>query len=57
MVDGKTVIIALAGGRTFANLQENPNAVYMIIEKGASILDWNGVGSILGKSMSLQGHS
>ena len=27
IVDEKTVVVALAGGRTFANLQENPNAV------------------------------
>jgi hypothetical protein len=43
MVDENTVIIALAGGRTFANLQKNPNAVYMIVEQGAGILDWKGV--------------
>jgi hypothetical protein len=43
MVDEKTVIVALGGGRTFANLQENPNAVYMIVEQGAGILDWKGV--------------
>ena len=34
MVDEKTVIVALARGRTFANLQENPNAVFMIMEPG-----------------------
>ncbi len=33
----------LAKGRTFANLQENPNAVYMIMEPGKGILDWKGV--------------
>ncbi len=43
MIDEKTVIVALAKGRTFANLQENPNAVYMIMEPGKEILDWKGV--------------
>ena len=40
MVDEKTVIVALANGRTFANLQENPNAMFMIMEPGEGILDW-----------------
>jgi hypothetical protein len=43
MIDEKTVIVALAMGRTFANLKENPNAMFMIIEPGAGILDWKGV--------------
>jgi Pyridoxamine 5'-phosphate oxidase len=43
MVDEKTVMVALAGGRTFANLQDNPNAVYLIMEQGAGILDWKGI--------------
>ena len=43
MMDDKTVIVALGKGRTFANLQENPNAVYLIMEPGAGILDWKGV--------------
>jgi hypothetical protein len=43
MVDEKTVIVSLASGRTFANLQENPNAVYIIIEQGAGILHWKGI--------------
>ncbi len=43
MIDDNTVTVALGMGRTFANLQENPNAVYMIMEPGAGILDWKGV--------------
>ncbi len=43
MIDEKTVIVALARGRTFANLQENPLAVYMIMEPGAGVLDWKGI--------------
>lgn len=43
MIDEKTVIVALGRGRTFANLQENPHAVYMIIEPGEGLLDWKGI--------------
>ena len=43
MIDEKTVIVALARGRTFANLQENPNATFLIMEPGAGILDWKGI--------------
>jgi hypothetical protein len=43
MIDEKTVQVAFARGRTFANLQENPHAVYMIMEPGEGLLDWNGV--------------
>ena len=43
MVDEKTVIVAFANGRTFANLKENPNATFMIMEPGAGILDWKGI--------------
>jgi hypothetical protein len=43
MIDEKMVIVALARGRTFANLQENPLAVFMIMEPGAGVLDWKGI--------------
>jgi len=57
MIDEKTVLIATAQNRTLANLQENPYAVYIIIEEcmdaskntdvnmepGSSILDWKGI--------------
>jgi hypothetical protein len=43
MIDEATVLVALAMGRTFANLQENPNAMFMIMEPGVSILDWKGI--------------
>ncbi len=43
MVDEKTVIMALALNRTFSNLQENPHAVYMIMEPGTGIIDWKGI--------------
>ena len=43
MIDEKTVVISMAKNRTFANLQENPNAVYMIMDPGKTVLDWKGV--------------
>jgi len=43
MIDENTVVVALAKGRTFSNLQENPNAVFMIMETGSGILDWKGI--------------
>lgn len=43
MLDEKTATVALGMGRTFANLKENPNAVYMIMEPAAGILDWKGI--------------
>jgi hypothetical protein len=44
MVDEKTVVLATRdGNRTLANLQENPYAVFMIMEPGKEIFDWKGV--------------
>jgi hypothetical protein len=43
MIDEKTVIVAFARGRTFANLEENPHAVFMIMEPGEGLSDWKGV--------------
>jgi hypothetical protein len=43
MTDEKTVVMGLGKNRTFANLQENPNAVYMIMEPGESVAEWKGV--------------
>ena len=43
MIDEKTVIVALARGRTWANLQDNPHAVYMIMQPGEGLMDWMGV--------------
>ena len=43
MVDEKTIIMALGNNRTLANLQENPNACYMIMEPGKALPDWKGV--------------
>ncbi len=43
MVDEKTIIMALGNNRTLANLQENPNACYLIMEPGKALPDWKGV--------------
>lgn len=43
MIDENNIIVALARGRTFANLQENPRAMYMILEPAAGVLDWKGI--------------
>ena len=43
MVDEKTVVMALRKNRTFNNLRENPNAVFMIMEPGKTSSEWKGV--------------
>ncbi len=43
MVDKKTVFMGCGKNRTFANLQENPYAVFAIMEPGKSAPEWKGV--------------
>ena len=43
MVDEKTIFMGLGNNRTFANLQSNPNAMFMVMEPGKTIADWKGV--------------
>jgi len=43
MVDEKTVVMALRKNRTFDNLRENPNAVFMIMEPGKTSSEWKGI--------------
>jgi hypothetical protein len=43
MIAEKTVLMGLGKNRTFANLQENPYAVFMILEPGQSLPEWKGV--------------
>ncbi len=43
MIDEKTVAMGTAKNRTLANLQENPHAVFMIMEPGNSVFEWKGV--------------
>jgi hypothetical protein len=35
--------MGLGNNRTFANLQENPSGVFMVMEPAESIMDWKGV--------------
>jgi len=43
MTDEKTVVMALGKNRTFEYLRENPNAVFIIVESGETIMDWKGL--------------
>ncbi len=43
MTDEKTVIVALGENRTYEYLQENPHAVFTIVESGETIADWKGL--------------
>ena len=43
MVDEKTIFMGLGNNRTFVNLQENPSAVFMVMEPGETITEWKGV--------------
>jgi hypothetical protein len=43
MLDEKTIFMGCGKNRTFANLQENPNAVFAIMEPGNSPPEWKGV--------------
>ena len=43
MIDEKTIFMGCGKNRTFANLQENPNAVFVIMEPGNSPPEWKGV--------------
>ena len=43
MIDEKTIFMGLGKNRTFANLQENPYACFLIMEPGKSLPEWKGV--------------
>ena len=43
MIDEKTILMGIGKNRTFANLQENPNACFLIMEPGQSLPQWKGV--------------
>ncbi len=43
MLDEKTVVMSVRKNRTFKNLLENPNAVFMIMEPGKTLPEWKGV--------------
>jgi hypothetical protein len=43
MIDEKRVVMGTRKNRTFANLQENPFAVFMIMEPGKTTSEWKGL--------------
>lgn len=43
MIDENTVIMGIGRNRSFRNLQENPKAVFIIVEPGKTMMDWKGV--------------
>jgi hypothetical protein len=43
MIDEKTIFMGLGKNRSFENLQQNPHAVFMIMEPGQSLPEWKGV--------------
>ncbi|HOB19061.1 MAG TPA: pyridoxamine 5'-phosphate oxidase family protein, partial [Candidatus Methanoculleus thermohydrogenotrophicum] len=43
MVDEKTVVMGLGKNRTLEYLQQNPYAVYTILEPGKTLMDWKGL--------------
>ncbi|MCD6298681.1 MAG: pyridoxamine 5'-phosphate oxidase family protein [Deltaproteobacteria bacterium] len=42
MIDENTVVMGIGRNRSFANLQENPNAVFIVVEPGETVMDWKG---------------
>ncbi len=53
MIDEKTIIAGLGQNRTLANLQENPFAVFTILEPGKTMIEWKGIRIYL-KVVSIQ---
>jgi hypothetical protein len=43
MTDERTVVMGLGKNRTLANLQQNPHAVFLIMEPSADFMDWKGI--------------
>ena len=42
MIDENTVIMGIGRNRSLRNLQENPKAVFLVMEPGDSLMDWKG---------------
>lgn len=43
MPDEKTIVMGIGKNRTFANLQENPFAVFLVMEPGPTLPEWKGL--------------
>jgi hypothetical protein len=42
MIDENTVVMGIGRNRSFRNLQENPKAVFIVMEPGETVMDWKG---------------
>jgi hypothetical protein len=42
MIDEDTVIMGIGQNRSFRNLQRNPKAVFIVMEPGETVKDWEG---------------
>ncbi len=42
MVDENTVVMGIGENRSFRNLQRNPKAVFIVMEPGQTMMEWNG---------------
>ncbi|RJR26314.1 MAG: pyridoxamine 5'-phosphate oxidase family protein [Desulfobacteraceae bacterium] len=42
MIDENTVVMGIGSNRSFLNLKENPNAVFLVMEPGRTVMDWKG---------------
>ncbi|UCF57054.1 MAG: pyridoxamine 5'-phosphate oxidase family protein [Deltaproteobacteria bacterium] len=42
MIDENTVVMGIGQNRSFSNLQENPRAVFIVMEPGETVMDWKG---------------
>ena len=43
LLDDGTMVMAISNNRSFQNLQENPNAVFIVVQPAESVADWKGV--------------
>jgi hypothetical protein len=43
MTDERTIMMGCSDNRTFKNLQENPQACFLVMEPGKSLQEWKGV--------------
>jgi hypothetical protein len=42
MIDENSVVMGIGENRSFANLRENPKAVFIVMEPGETVMDWKG---------------
>jgi hypothetical protein len=43
MIDDDTIVMGTSANRTLQNLEQNPSAVYLIVEQGKAATDWRGL--------------